>query len=388
MNPMTLFEMPVMDGRRTTLQSVSEAWNACHLPLVNLTTGHWGAAGYTDDVGLYYFVPLLSRWVGIAIDPAINLFLWALIFLGASVAAVFFFKMYPGRLARWVVGAGLTCLALQAWRAGDVYVTLMALTSIFAPYFLWTHRRAESESIWDPWMFALLGLLAGYGNLIRSQSGNGVLILMFVGLAVHPRFKPSRKTLLLGLTLVALAVPSLHFKHLERQRDAFLVSQDPTYQPKTVRHPFWHNVYIGFGYLQPNPYGITYSDTVASDKVKSVDPQIGFVTKEYEAVLKDETLKLVRHDPWFTLKTLAAKSAKLFLYLLVYANLGWLYVWKRKLSWRIWLPLLLAAGFFTLPGLLVMPGKAYVLGMISLAALFGIDQVCWRTEQGPGWKPV
>jgi hypothetical protein len=133
----------------------------------------------------------------------------------------------------------------------------------------------------------------------------------------------------------------------------------------------WHSVYIGFGFL-PNDYGVTYNDTCASDKVKSVDPSIPYCSAAYERVLRTATLELAKAHPFFVLKTLAAKSIRLAQFILLYVNLGWIILALRFPGWRRILPFVGAIAFGALPGLLVVPFKPYVLGMLCFSGLFGI----------------
>jgi hypothetical protein len=141
------------------------------------------------------------------------------------------------------------------------------------------------------------------------------------------------------------------------------------------------------GFL-PNPYGIQYSDKVAADKVASVDPKIGYCTPEYDAVLKQATLQIVKNDPGFILRTILAKALQLAWDLLIFANLGLLCFFYVRPGWREVLPVAAAGSFYALPGILVMPTQPYVLGMISMATVFGITQIGLALEKyGEAGKP-
>ena len=52
-----------------------------------------------------------------------------------------------------------------------------------------------------------------------------------------------------------------------------------------------------------------------------------------------------------------------------------------KPPFRIFFPFVLAAAFYALPGILVMPLEAYVSGLVSMAAIFGIYMICLAVEK-------
>ena len=88
-------------------------------------------------------------------------------------------------------------------------------------------------------------------------------------------------------------------------------------------HPFWHNAYIGLGYL-PNKYGISWNDAVAADAAERANPGVVFVSKAYEATLRHLYIGILRSDPglalktfWVKLRMLAADGAQRYWFALV-----------------------------------------------------------------------
>lgn len=92
------------------------------------------------------------------------------------------------------------------------------------------------------------------------------------------------------------------------------------------RTQVWHDLYIGIG-TRPNPYGIIHSDRAAVDFAATRG--IGFKEPGYEAVLRDEYLRIAAENPG-----LIARNTVLNF---VDAARGWSFWGGRMLWW--WVPL-------------------------------------------------
>jgi len=371
----------VMSSRMGQLQIALAGWNLTGLPLVGKAPTYWAAAGFTDDVGLYYFVPLLSRLLNWPLEKSLDLFLGGATLLGVLGAGWFLALAFRTVRARAVTALGLTLLVAQALRVSDLYVLLLFTLAPAAAFIVWA-EKTKPRLGWA-WMAALpLGILYGYANRVRSQSGMAALLLLGSWLALTDRFPRRAKYAAVALVLAGMAVPRAHFGSMEKARDAFLESHIPGFEAKKIQHPIWHNIYIGLGYL-PNPYGLSYSDTVAANRVKAVAPEVAYCSAEYEKVLKRETILFARQHPGFVAETLAAKMARVLWLVFLYANLGLLYLPFVRPPPRLWMPFIPAALFTALPGILVMPEKTYLFGLLSLSVVFGLAMIGYRLEK-PG----
>ncbi len=370
--------MIIMSGRLNTLVQTLDGLNSTGIPLIAKSGDRLFAAGFTDDLGIYYFVPEIAKGFGIPLQTALNLFLLAFILLGWFLGCCGFLRIFKNPTARLLSVAGLFLLAYLAFaKISDVYVVMMFAVSAFVPNFLAFSRTGEANwKILGPW-FALGGLLLGYCNFIRSQSGTGLVLFLFVWLILNGFISWKNKAVYFFALLVCFRISGLQFETLEKTRDAYLEKAVPQYQPLNISHPFWHSVYIGLGYL-PNQYGIEYRDGVAAAKVASIDPKVAYCSPEYEKILKASTLEIVKTNPVFVLKTILMKALKLFGYFLIFANFGILFLFYVRPSWREILPMAAGGFFYSLPGLLVVPMKPYVLGMISMSVVFG----CYLISSG------
>ena len=173
-----------------------------------------------------------------------------------------------------------------------------------------------------------------------------------------------------------------YFNQLLNQKDNYLRRNNPAYERVLREHPFWHSVYIGFGFLN-NDYGIKYKDEVAIEKVRSISPKTTYLSEEYEAILKEQVLKLIKTKPLFVLRTIFAKFGVISLYLLIFANVGLIAVYFHRKCWPLETAFWGAMIFNSLFGVLVIPDERYLTGFITFATLYGIISIEEAIEHIP-----
>ncbi len=354
--------MPVMDCRYAQLKLTLDGLDSTHVPLVLKYQETYGRAGFPDDLGLFYFVPWISKTFGLSLDSSITLFLSSLLLIGAVIMGGSFLLLFKHWLTRTISICATLLLAAVGWRYSDVYIaSYFCVASLVPLYILWDQKK-QTGSLFLILIFS--GWIIGYCNWIRSHSGTGVLLFIITWILCNKSLK--EKLYCLSALFICTSIPYFHFRHLESERDAFL--KEPNQQ---LCHPKWHNIYIGLGYLK-NPYGIQYSDRIADEKARSIDPEVKNCSPEYERILRDQCLSLFKSAPLFILKTIAAKALFLCFKALLFLNFGLLFYFYVKPAFRTTLPFLVSGAFFSLPGILAVPFTAYVLGMVSLATLFGL----------------
>lgn len=373
--------MIIMECRQTGLEHTLKALEETQVPLVTVFNQVYSPAGFADDLGIYYFIPWIAKSLGTSIDQAINLFFGFLLVTGAAISIFCFFFIFKHWSSRIISFAALGLLTAAAYRYSDVYIiSFFAVASITPLFVLWD--RTSSRFNWKLGLsIAFSGLIIGYSNITRSHAGTGMLLFLISWLILNKHLLNKEKLFILSLLVAFISFPYAHFKILEVNRDRYLSKIDPLYKGISVVHPKWHNIYIGFGYLE-NKYGIKYSDTVSYEKVMSINPKVGYCSPEYEQILKDQCLWLIKNDPIFVLKTFFAKLFKLLFRVSQFANLGLLIcLFYVKPSIREVLPFGIAALFYSLPGLATMPINAYVSGLTSIATLFGLYMICLAIEK-------
>jgi hypothetical protein len=267
------------------------------------------SAAYTDDPGLYLYVPVAAEVVGVD-DPRIlvkGLALASFALLALLYPLVFyelFGSVAAGVLAPLLLGA-FTFLANSDiyWVAG--WCPLLCLPVLFL----------VATRPWTRWSVAAcvaIGLVASYAGSIRAQAGLGVAIAT-LGVVVFRAPTWGRRVAVAALVILAyLSIRPALFRGLEAYRDheiAAYIDTHPAWENvDDSGHPFWHSAYIGLGYL-PNRWGIVWSDSNAAAAVRRVDPNAVFLSPRYSAILRDLYFDIVRDDPGLVVHTYAAKAA-------------------------------------------------------------------------------
>lgn len=372
--------MTIMSGRLQMLQEALAGYEKTGFALIAYDGQTIKPAGYSDDVGIYYFIPLIARWLNISTEQAITTFFAGLILISliiGIVGSLLLFKTWLGRLIACAVLLGMSFVAI---RIGDVYVASSSVALATIPLFLYLSKNKPRFTLMA--LFLLMaGLSIGTAHFVRSNSGMAVLIFLILAIIFFFNNPLKRKLALISILLVGVFAATLFFDSMINQREKYLHEHNENYAGSANKHPLWHSVYIGFGFLN-NPYGILYSDTSAAEKVYAVAPGTKYLSSDYEMTLRSEVFKLIVNEPRFVVTTIFAKTGVLIFYLLLFSNLGLLLAIYYRKHWGLEVAFGGAILFNSLFGLLVVPIPEYLLGFFSIAALYGIVSTNHAIENG------
>jgi len=361
----------IMDSRYQKLQMAVDGYQQTGVPLIAYNGNQLNPAGFSDDVGIYYFIPKLADITGLPLDTSAELF-----FLGMAVTALIFGILGSLLVFKNWTGKGIAIFALSlvlaiSYRKGDVYLISSAIIVAIVPLFLYLFKTNTKIKAFHFLFLFLAGVSIGNAHFIRSHSGTSVLL--FIGIILITYLKEDRKKKLQLITVLCVGVmlPFIFFNYTIAKRDAYLSQNQPGYKKVVAKHPFWHSVYIGFGFLN-NDLDIKWDDSVAMEKVRSVSPDATYLSPEYESILRREVIRIAIDRPHFLLRNIFAKIGILLFYFLVFANIGIIgmlkYPIKGPVDWAFWAALAFNSSF----GILVIPYLEYLLGFISLAAIYGV----------------
>ncbi|HUG92238.1 MAG TPA: hypothetical protein VML55_15460 [Planctomycetaceae bacterium] len=366
--------MDIMPTRYESLAATIAGYEQSRIPLVALADGRYAAAGYSDSKGLHYAVPRLVETFGLSLQTAIDVVLWGTLFAGFAVGLAGLLLLCPTARQRIVAVAQWSLLLAYSLAAvRDVYVFGVAVTVAVVPWGLLVLRRGDRPQRAIAFCVAA-GLAVGCAHQFRAQAGAGAgaLLVLLIWLEAG-RPVPWRGALTAMLCGAAL-LPSLWFERLSSERDAFLAAHSPEYFARTQGAwggAPWHSVYIGLGFLN-NPWVAEYRDDVAVARVRQVRPEAAYLSREYQAVLRRDVLRLAGSHPGFVVRTLSAKAGVLLFWVLVFGNAGLLRAVQRGGWGRLDFAFAAAALCASLPGLLVMPLPHYVSSLLALATIYGI----------------
>jgi len=363
----------IMATRYWDLTYTVAGYRATGVPLVALEGQAFGPSAGLDDAGSFFLIPQVARLLGLSVAQAIDLFYGSLLTFALLAGTWGFLLLFRAWSIRALMFLGLLALSAISYKVGDVYILFFVAAAVTVPWGL-VLARGGSRGWSSAVGFAFLGATIGLANAVRSHAGTAALIFL-VGILFFQLAAGTQRKFVLLLCLVAgMLLPKLLFSRVMAQRDAFLAAHCPDYKGLSGQHIFWHSVYIGLGYLQ-NDYGIRWNDGVSYDKVQSIAPATAFGSAEYEQILRGEVLQLARRHPVFVALTLASKAGVLICVFLFCANVGLLAAVKYPKPWPVELSFWAAIAFSSLFGLLVVPLPAYLLGLVSFAALYGMVSV-------------
>lgn len=368
----------LMNSRYVDLLRAVRGLNCSGVPLVAMDGLRYQRAGGEEDPGLYYFVPEFVRIFHLSLAAAVDLTLIGTVLLATAVGLSGYIQTVKTTLGRRVGIVAFLLLTAVELIAGDVYIVYGAPAIACVPWILYfaSRRRLTISAVV---VFATIGAVSQTANLFRAHAGTGVVLFALVATLALYQLKPASRVLLLIVLLLAAAGVQMFFNGIYRRRSAFLGQQEGNFETTQV-HPFWHSVYIGLGYIN-NSEVPAYRDEVAIAKVQLVRPGTVYLSKEYEQVLKHETVELAKRRPFFILENVAVKLAVVLLFCVCGANVG---LYAAKLARKpIWFELAFwgAIAFNALFGILVVPNPRYLLGLIAFAVLYGVYSIEYASEQ-------
>lgn len=364
--------MNVMPGRFEEIEKTIEGLYVTDTPLVAMDANGFHAAGFADNNGIYYFVSSIAKLLDLSPHVAINVFLCLLFAVGASIAIVSFFFLFKNWFSRflatliWLV---FTTLCMVFW--SDVYTANYFAISTTIPIFtLIKYHLIDSKGLWFL-AIALSGLIIGYSNFIREHAGTTACVFISLSIILNQVLSKQKKTFFLSALSIFSLLPYIHENHLEKTRDIYLSQYQNTL---SLPFPTWHLLYIGLGYLE-NDYGILRKDDSAAEKVRSINSEAIYCSKEYEEILKNEYWLILKSDPGFVIKTYLLKLLISCWMVIKYTNIGLILCFYIRPSWREFVPYLVAGAFGILPGVAAEPGANYILGTLVLGLFFQVHMI-------------
>jgi len=365
--------MNIMPSQYEKLAEALSGYEKTGIPLIAYDGNMFKPAGLGDDIGLYYILPKIIHTFGISVDQAIQVFLTGVIFLSLVFGIIGCLLLFKRWALRFLGVVELILIAYLSLKIGGIYTILSSVPILIIPLFLYFSERHKNHPFFIIFLL-FAGVVIGISHYLRNHSGTGVLIFIAVILFFYLKIQWKHKIILGMLFAIAIFAPMFYFEQLLDRADLYLKNKSYASEKYSGRHPFWHSVYIGFGFLN-NEYVATYKDEVAIEKVRSISPKTAFLSHEYERILRNEVALLIKEHPLFVARTLFAKIGVVSLYFIVFANIALVAAGLNKREWRLEIAFFCALTFNSLFGLLVIPDTHYLLGFISFTTLYGLVSI-------------
>lgn len=330
-----------------------------------------------DDLAIYYFVPLLVRILAVDVTLAYWILFAGVTILSYTIGSVGIILLFTNNMVRIISSISLAIFGFFCLYILDVYV-LAFLTTSLIPLFLWIAQQSSSESF-KKYLLLFLpisGIILGIGNCFRIHTGTGVFIFIALYLLFFNREKLTYplKIAFIAILMISSYLPRWYLDHQLYQRDHHLRKMpinNLVVRTPVSRHVIWHSLYVGLSFIKDNKYGITWSDTSAYNKAREIKPDITVnlttTTMEYEQIIRQQYLLILKKDPWFVIQTFLAKSVYVFLLLILFFNWGIIFLVQKRPPGKLTLLFTAVMAFYSLPGILVWPYPMYILGALSMA---------------------
>lgn len=379
--------MEIMECRHTGLERTLDGLNTTGVPLLCKYQESYNVAGYTDDMGIYYFIPKIAKIFGLSIDSALQFFHCSLIGLGAVIGIACLSLVFKRWYSRLFMVLGQLLLAQFVYEYQDVYIASHFAVSAIIPFFILMTHKTFKLNVGTSCILAACGIVLGYCNMIRLHSGTGVLLFIFLWILFNRQLFTFEKIGSLLIVITFSILPYLHFAQMEKNCREFIVAKNPSFQQVSDKHPTWHSIYRGLSYLGKKHVSDN-SDTASYNAAAAEKPDVIYCSKEYSKILKFKVFEIVKEDPIFVLKTIRAKVKALCKMIWKYANVGLLLSLFVIFPLRNLIPFVAAMIFYALPGVLVWPESAYVLGMYCVSLLLAIYVIGLGLERYCAFSPV
>ncbi len=341
--------------------------------------GAYYAVDFGDDEGVFVYIPLLGRLLGVTDPVSMLRYLYvALASLTALLYPTIFYRLTRSPLA--AVAAPLMFLVcILSLGFVDIYwIPAWGALLLFPLVFLLARDWPQFGLL----AIAAISLAAGLLSTIRSYSGLGIVLAAALVLVLR-RWRWWRLLAALAmLAILYLSINTFVFSAIRADRDHRLGSAANTLV-LTSSHAVWHSAYAGFGYL-PNRYGIRFVDTIPRALVEREAPGTRYLSRHYEAIIRDAYLRMVVGHPWETIRQYAAKAFVLladttpFLLIVLLTLPAMLMLGPETRIVRRWCLLTIPAVILgVLSVMLGLPRQSYEQGLYGVIGVVGIVGVCW-----------
>jgi hypothetical protein len=345
--------------------------------------GGYYAIDLGDDEGLFVYVPLLSRLLGVG-DPlsTVRYLYVVLLSFGALVYPSIFLRLTRSWLAA-LASPLMYLVCIMSLGFVDVYWipawgALMLLPLIFLLARDWPRLGFLA--------LAAIALAASWMTSIRSYSGLGIFVAAALVLVLR-RWRWRR--LLPALALLAgiyISINAFAFSAVRAERDHWLGATAKKIDVSSS-HALWGEAYEGLGYL-PNGYGMRFLDGVPNARVQREAPGTLDLSGRYEAVIREAFFAFAAEHPAEVARQYAAKVVVVladlapYLLIVVLTLPAMLLVGPETRVVRRWAMLALPATLVELaPPLLTLPRQSYEEGAYGVTGAVGILGLCWTIRR-------
>jgi hypothetical protein len=376
----------VYSGREDHLKFLLAGLQKTGVPLIEFDGTQYLPATMADDIGMYILIPKLAALFHWDIPTAIHHFFTGIAAISFCIGALGFLKLFSSWQARTISIVSSLVLTKIALGSMDIYCVPAMIALAVIP---WAVVITQQHPRWGHYLFfGLAGSGCWLAHYLRSHSGTAPLL--FIGILLLLQSNRSKAQKVMAFICLALGMGAIHlyFANCMQQYLGFVKEHFPHYTWVQPHHPLWHTIYAGLGFIS-NDLGLRFDDTapmqaVTAKKPTLINSQVGpwnipFSNQEYENILRNEVFTLLTKHTFYVIRVMVAKLGLILFYLLLFANLGLLFLSTLSQSQLIAFALTLM--WSALPGLIAIPNFLYLTGYTTIAALLGLVALCKAIER-------
>ncbi len=335
-------------------------------------------AGYTDNVGSFIYIPLISKIFDLNINTSTFLFFTCYGILCILISLFGLFKLYNSKLSKIYGTSLIILLGLLFIIISDTYcfygLTTLALITWWSKLFELKYEKYKNFIL----LFLITGFLIGFSHTVRGHSGTGILISIIILLIINVYFNREYKKLLsIFIIFIPILLINFQINKLKIESKNYLLENTEISSLKidlNFHRAVWHNAYYNLGYLDDHsdkevPLS---TDGYSVKKAMEINPDIVLFSMEYEQLLKNEYLNFVKKYPLFFIKIIVSKLGVILMYIILFLNIGIYFLFKYKLSKFSAIFFGIGITFNSLFGILAEPDYTYLLGMFAFSSIYTI----------------
>ncbi|HEX2978582.1 MAG TPA: hypothetical protein VHO47_05665 [Candidatus Babeliales bacterium] len=364
------------DGRYVHLKYALEGLRKTSVPLVGFDGFALIPFSAADDPGIYWLIPKIALMLNCSLDVAIKLFMYGVPVLSSMSGLIACFYMFRSKWQKAVAIIGLSAILFLSLRIGDTYMIYSSITVALVPWALYLcTNETRIGTYFSYGLYA--GLLIGFSQFFRAYSGLSSLLFiltLFIACKTISKYKK-----LSALTFLAFGMLIAHSftRYQERSYHEFAKANFSGHTLKEYKHPLWHMIYIGFGFLKfGNIDNIRFEDKSAGDfleKKRMGNPKLSGASDE--EILKIEVLRIIREQNFFVIFTIFGKFGILLMLFLLAANFGAAVSLFFPKPFAVEMSFINGIFCSAIMPIITMPFLTYCLGFIAFSVLYGVISI-------------
>jgi hypothetical protein len=360
----------LMTSRYVSMVQAARGHQCTGTTTVGFDGHHFLQTGRSDDPGMMELIPTFARFMGMSLASTYDLTIFTVVSLGVVIGYAGFWHLYPDWRRRGIGAVVFLCLGIAEARIADEYMFQVSPLIAGIPWLI--HFALSGKRLALTISAALLAFCCSWCSLVRS--GSIVICATFLLTMFATRYRLQKPLLPLLLVILACVPSALFERSMIARRDTALATVGES-ATAVNSHPFWHTLYIGLGFI-PNSEVSEYSDGVAGEKVRSIDPTAAYTSAKYQAILKRELWGIVKRRPMLVIEIVAAKAAIIVLLLSILLLPVWRLIFSERATLWLDASFLLTIAMSAMNGIVAVPRTSYLLTFLCLTFLYSSIKLC------------